>query len=152
MFAMTPMPSTPGKMDARKELRLHRADEARIRAAAAATGLQEADFIRQAALLRAQEVEQRLSSRSCRSRPSRRSRPPWRGRARQRPVWPAPRRRREACSRMPADPPADQPSFAIARFDKARHDRSAFSCGVAPINNFLKSSLSDQVKAGMTVT
>jgi len=48
-------------MDARKELRLHRADEERIRAAAAATGLQEADFIRQAALLRAQEVEQRLS-------------------------------------------------------------------------------------------
>jgi len=48
-------------MEARKELRLHRADEERIRAAAAATGLQEADFIRQAALLRAQEVEQRMS-------------------------------------------------------------------------------------------
>lgn len=40
---------------------MHRADEERIRAAAAATGLQEADFIRQAALLRAQEVERRLS-------------------------------------------------------------------------------------------
>jgi len=61
MFAMTPATPTPGKMDARKELRLHRADEERIRAAAAATGLQEADFIRQAALLRAQEVERRLS-------------------------------------------------------------------------------------------
>lgn len=61
MFAMTPAVLTPGKMDARKELRLHRSDEERIRAAAAATGLQEADFIRQAALLRAQEVEQRLS-------------------------------------------------------------------------------------------
>ncbi len=61
MFAMTPASPTPGKMDARKELRLHRSDEERIRAAAAATGLQEADFIRQAALLRAQEVEQRLS-------------------------------------------------------------------------------------------
>ena len=48
-------------MEARKELRLHRADEARIRAAAAATGLQEADFIRQAALLRAREVEERLA-------------------------------------------------------------------------------------------
>jgi len=48
-------------MEARKELRLHREDEARIRAAAAATGLQEADFIRQAALLRAQEDERRLS-------------------------------------------------------------------------------------------
>jgi uncharacterized protein (DUF1778 family) len=61
MFAMTPVPPTPGTMEARKELRMHRADEERIRAAAAATGLQEADFIRQAALLRAQEVEQRLS-------------------------------------------------------------------------------------------
>ena len=61
MFAMPPPAVTSGKMDARKELRLHREDEARIRAAAAATGLQEADFIRQAALLRAQEVEQRLA-------------------------------------------------------------------------------------------
>lgn len=61
MFALEKITPTPGKMEARKELRLHRADEERIRAAAAATGLQEADFIRQAALLRAQEVEQRLS-------------------------------------------------------------------------------------------
>lgn len=61
MFATESIKPTPGKMEARKELRLHRADEERIRAAAAATGLQEADFIRQAALLRAQEVEQRLS-------------------------------------------------------------------------------------------
>jgi hypothetical protein len=53
MFALEPIAATPGKMEARKELRMHRADEARIRAAAAATGLQEADFIRQAALLRA---------------------------------------------------------------------------------------------------
>ena len=55
------MSPTQGKMEARKELRLHRRDEERIRAAAAACGLQEADFIRQAALLRAQEVEQRLA-------------------------------------------------------------------------------------------
>ncbi len=61
MFAIETTPSTPGKMEARKEVRMHRADEERIKAAAAATGLQEADFIRQAALLRAQEVEQRLS-------------------------------------------------------------------------------------------
>lgn len=61
MFATENITPTPGKMEARKELRLHRSDEERIRAAAAATGLQEADFIRQAALLRAQEVEQRLS-------------------------------------------------------------------------------------------
>ena len=61
MFAIEKATPTPGKMEARKELRMHRADEERIRAAAAATGLQEADFIRQAALLRAQEVEQRIS-------------------------------------------------------------------------------------------
>ena len=60
MFAITSVKPTPGKMEARKELRMHRTDEERIRAAAAATGLQEADFIRQAALLRAQEVEQRM--------------------------------------------------------------------------------------------
>lgn len=61
MFAIKTVTPTPGKMEARKELRMHRADEVRIKAAAAATGLQEADFIRQAALLRAQEVEQRAS-------------------------------------------------------------------------------------------
>ncbi|WP_162685611.1 DUF1778 domain-containing protein [Roseovarius amoyensis] len=61
MFAIPETTPTAGKMEARKELRLHRADEERIKAAAAATGLQEADFIRQAALLRAQEVEQRMS-------------------------------------------------------------------------------------------
>ncbi len=61
MFAIPAASPTAGKMEARKELRLHRADEERIRAAAAATGLQEADFIRQAALARAQEVEQRMS-------------------------------------------------------------------------------------------
>lgn len=61
MFGTDTPEMTPGKMEARKELRMHRRDEARIRAAAAATGLQEADFIRQAALLRVQEVERQLS-------------------------------------------------------------------------------------------
>ena len=61
MFAIETVTPTPGKMEARKEVRMHRTDEERIKAAAAATGLQEADFIRQAALLRAQEVEQSLS-------------------------------------------------------------------------------------------
>jgi uncharacterized protein (DUF1778 family) len=61
MFAIETTAATAGKMEARKELRMHRADEERIKAAAAATGLQEADFIRQAALLRAYEVEQRMS-------------------------------------------------------------------------------------------
>lgn len=37
----------------------------------------------------------------------------------------------------------------IQKFDKALHDRSAFSCGHGPIDNFLKSSLSGQIKAGM---
>jgi len=50
---------------------------------------------------------------------------------------------------MPARSRADRPALTIARFDKARHDREAFTCGFAPIDNFLKSSLSDQIKAGM---
>ncbi|MFO1144148.1 MAG: GNAT family N-acetyltransferase [Amaricoccus sp.] len=50
---------------------------------------------------------------------------------------------------MPADPAA--PRLTIARFEKALHDRSAFSCGHAAIDNFLKLSLSDQVRAGMVV-
>lgn len=50
---------------------------------------------------------------------------------------------------MQADPPAVRPALTIAKFDKALHDRSAFSCGFAPIDHFLKSSLSDQTKARM---
>lgn len=40
-------------------------------------------------------------------------------------------------------------ALTIATFDKTFHDRSAFFCGFGPIDNFLKSSLSDQVKSGM---
>jgi len=47
------------------------------------------------------------------------------------------------------DTAADLPVLTIAKFDKALHDRSAFSCGFGPIDNFLKSSLSEQVKYGM---
>ncbi|MCC6007925.1 MAG: GNAT family N-acetyltransferase [Rhodobacteraceae bacterium] len=50
---------------------------------------------------------------------------------------------------MPAETAADGPALTIARFDKALHDRSAFSCGFSPIDNFLKSSLSDQIRNGM---
>ncbi len=50
---------------------------------------------------------------------------------------------------MPAEPSNEARSLTIAKFDKALHDRSAFSCGFPPIDNFLKSSLSDQVRDGM---
>jgi GNAT superfamily N-acetyltransferase len=50
---------------------------------------------------------------------------------------------------MPTETAADAPALTIAKFDKALHERSAFSCGFGPIDNFLKSSLSDQIKAGM---
>lgn len=50
---------------------------------------------------------------------------------------------------MPAETAAQTPTLTIAKFDKALHDRSAFSCGFDPIDNFLKSSLSDQIKAGL---
>lgn len=50
---------------------------------------------------------------------------------------------------MPAETGAELAALTIAKFDKALHDRSAFSSGFAPIDNFLKLSLSDQVKDGM---
>lgn len=50
---------------------------------------------------------------------------------------------------MPAASSADRPVLTIATFEKALHDRSAFSCGFAPIENFLKSSLSEQINSGM---
>ena len=52
---------------------------------------------------------------------------------------------------MPSDAAADEPALIISRFDKALHDRSAFSCGFSPIDNFLKSSLSDHIKAGLVM-
>lgn len=36
--------------------------------------------------------------------------------------------------------------YEIRKFDKALHDRSAFSCGVDQIDNWLKNSISDQIK------
>lgn len=50
---------------------------------------------------------------------------------------------------MPTETTAETPALTIAKFNKALHDRSAFSCGFGPIDNFLKSSLSDQIKTGM---
>lgn len=50
---------------------------------------------------------------------------------------------------MPSDSAAGTAALTIAKFDKVLHDRSAFSCGFGPIDNFLKSSLSDQVKGGL---
>ena len=50
---------------------------------------------------------------------------------------------------MPAESAADAPVLTIAKFDKALHDRSAFCCGFGPIDSFLKSSLSDQIKTGI---
>ena len=48
-------------MEAQEGILRQRRDAERIKAAAAARSLQEADFTRQAALLHAQEMEQRLS-------------------------------------------------------------------------------------------
>ena len=50
---------------------------------------------------------------------------------------------------MPVDVVAAVPTLTIAPFDNASHDRSKFSCGFDPIDNFLKSSLSDLIKSGM---
>lgn len=57
MFAMIETATADERMTARKEVRVRPSDELRIKAAAATMGLNEADFIRQAALQRASEVE-----------------------------------------------------------------------------------------------
>ncbi len=43
---------------------------------------------------------------------------------------------------------ADVAELTISQFDKALHDRSAFSCGFAPIDRFLKEALNDHIKTG----
>lgn len=50
---------------------------------------------------------------------------------------------------MPVETTAATTALTLAQFDKALHDRSAFFCGFGPIDNFLKSSLSDQIRTGM---
>lgn len=50
---------------------------------------------------------------------------------------------------MPIEKGINGLDLKIDKFDKALHDRSAFSCGFAPIDNFLKLSLSEQIKDGM---
>ena len=50
---------------------------------------------------------------------------------------------------MPNSIEASRPEQTIGEFDKALHDLSAFSCGFLPIDNFLKSSLSGQIRMGM---
>lgn len=37
--------------------------------------------------------------------------------------------------------------YTISLFEKALHDRSTFSCGVEPIDNWVKNSVSDEIKA-----
>lgn len=43
---------------------------------------------------------------------------------------------------------AEAAKLTISRFDKALHDRSAFSCGFDPIDRFLKDAMTDHIKAG----
>lgn len=43
-------------------------------------------------------------------------------------------------------------AIVIEKFDKALHDRSAFSCGNATIDNFFKKTLSTAIKSGMVTT
>ena len=45
----------------------------------------------------------------------------------------------------------DRPTLNIQRFNKALHDRSVFSCGTESIDNFLKYTLSGEIKSGMVV-
>ena len=43
---------------------------------------------------------------------------------------------------------AEAAELAISKFDKALHDRSAFSCGFEPMDKFLKEALTDHIKTG----
>lgn len=45
------------------------------------------------------------------------------------------------CLLMPEKP------YKISQFKKALHDRSAFSCGVLPIDNWVKNSITDETKS-----
>ena len=45
----------------------------------------------------------------------------------------------------------NMPTLNIQKFNKALHDRSAFSCGTESIDNFLKYTLSGEIKSGMVV-
>ena len=44
----------------------------------------------------------------------------------------------------------DPPALRIERFDAARHDRAAFDCGIARLNNYLKLTARKQQKDDMT--
>ena len=39
-----------------------------------------------------------------------------------------------------------EPAYRITQFDKALHDRSAFSCGVSPIDNWIRHSISEETR------
>jgi GNAT superfamily N-acetyltransferase len=39
-----------------------------------------------------------------------------------------------------------EPVYRITQFDKALHDRSAFCCGVAPIDNWIRTSVSEETR------
>lgn len=43
---------------------------------------------------------------------------------------------------------AEAAALTITQFEKALHDRSAFSCGFEPIDKFLKEALTDHIKTG----
>ena len=43
-----------------------------------------------------------------------------------------------------------KPKFRVQKFDKASHDRGAFSCGVPAMDRWFKESISDQIKANRT--
>lgn len=46
---------------------------------------------------------------------------------------------------------ADVAQLTISQFEKALHDRSAFSCGFEPIDKFLKEALTDHIKSGYLI-
>lgn len=43
-----------------------------------------------------------------------------------------------------------KPKFSVQKFDKASHDREAFSCGVPAMDRWFREGISDQIKANRT--
>ena len=52
---------------------------------------------------------------------------------------------------MTSKPPAPPPGLRIERFDKSRHRRDLFDCGVPALNAFLRTKLNQHARRDLTV-
>lgn len=50
-----------------------------------------------------------------------------------------------------SEPDTAPPKLVVQKFDKALHERGAFSCGIRPIDNFFQKSLAQHLKENLVV-